>query len=345
MLEAFPVRAGQFPGTLPGEVANRFHSRDCDEVRRYVGRMFCDHTLDLVNPRSALDTRIAEVRCANVSLTEMAYGADVMIDAGQLEHFYLVQIPLTGRAGITLGGHHATCGPGMASVQHPLAPLQMYWSGDCRKMVVRYDRAGLERFAEAYLGHPLRSCLHFAPCLDTQTLTGAMLVDQVKAAIAMVRRCAEGGAGALPVLLEGHLENALMAALMFFQPHDLSEDMARAVPSNDPAPVRRVRDYLNAHAHEVIDMATLGAVAGVPVRTLHHQFRRALGISPMQMLREIRLERVRRELLQSTPVTNVTQIAMNWGFDHLGRFAAAYRERFGESPRQTLQRHRYTGVS
>ena len=99
-------------------------------------------------------------------------------------------------------------------------------------MVVRYDRAGLERFAEAYLGHPLRSCLHFAPCLDTQTLTGAMLVDQVKAAIAMVRRCAEGGAGALPVLLEGHLENALMAALMFFQPHDLSEDMARAVPGS-----------------------------------------------------------------------------------------------------------------
>jgi AraC-like DNA-binding protein len=34
----------------------------------------------------------------------------------------------------------------------------------------------------------------------------------------------------------------------------------------------------------------------------------------------------------------VTEIAVQWGFLQLGSFAARYRERFGESPSQTLKR-------
>ncbi len=33
----------------------------------------------------------------------------------------------------------------------------------------------------------------------------------------------------------------------------------------------------------------------------------------------------------------MTDIATKWGFGHLGRFAAAYRARFGESPSHTLR--------
>jgi AraC-like DNA-binding protein len=33
----------------------------------------------------------------------------------------------------------------------------------------------------------------------------------------------------------------------------------------------------------------------------------------------------------------VSHIAGRWGFMYLSRFAAAYREKFGESPSQTLR--------
>ena len=37
--------------------------------------------------------------------------------------------------------------------------------------------------------------------------------------------------------------------------------------------------------------------------------------------------------------TTVRAVATSFGFMHMGRFAAAYRDAFGESPSETLNRH------
>ena len=37
--------------------------------------------------------------------------------------------------------------------------------------------------------------------------------------------------------------------------------------------------------------------------------------------------------------TTVRAVATSLGFMHMGRFAAAYRDAFGESPSETLNRH------
>ena len=44
-----------------------------------------------------------------------------------------------------------------------------------------------------------------------------------------------------------------------------------------------------------------------------------------------------RALMTADPQTHsVTQIALDTGFSHLGRFSVAYRAYFGEAPRETL---------
>lgn len=76
------------------------------------------------------------------------------------------------------------------------------------------------------------------------------------------------------------------------------------------------------------------------VRTLHASFQRCFGMSPMAYVRKMRLEHVREELLAwaSDPDIRVTDVATRWEFFHLGRFAQQYRERFGESPSDTIRR-------
>jgi transcriptional regulator GlxA family with amidase domain len=63
-------------------------------------------------------------------------------------------------------------------------------------------------------------------------------------------------------------------------------------------------------------------------------------MSPMQYLRNSRFGKVRAALLRADPEESVTEIAMNWGFTHMGRFAVEYRQRFGESPSESLRRVR-----
>lgn len=60
----------------------------------------------------------------------------------------------------------------------------------------------------------------------------------------------------------------------------------------------------------------------------------------MQYVREVRLRHVRDRLLKPMPGDSVTDIAIEHGFPHLGEFATAYKKAFGESPSETLRRHR-----
>ena len=51
----------------------------------------------------------------------------------------------------------------------------------------------------------------------------------------------------------------------------------------------------------------------------------------------MRLDAVRSRLL-AQPDANITSVAMEFGFGHVGRFASYYAERFGQLPRQTHSR-------
>jgi len=56
----------------------------------------------------------------------------------------------------------------------------------------------------------------------------------------------------------------------------------------------------------------------------------------MRYLRDARFETVHDALKRAQPEQSVAELAMKWGFSHLGRFAVEYRKRFGESPSETL---------
>jgi transcriptional regulator GlxA family with amidase domain len=73
------------------------------------------------------------------------------------------------------------------------------------------------------------------------------------------------------------------------------------------------------------------------VRTLQEGFHRHVGMSPMAYLRTVRLRRAHRHLRSAHPSdVTVASIAHRWGFSHLGRFAAAHKAMFGETPLQAL---------
>ena len=71
--------------------------------------------------------------------------------------------------------------------------------------------------------------------------------------------------------------------------------------------------------------------------TLRDGFQQFRGVSPMQYVRQLRLERARNALRAAPSDVRVAEIALDCGFAHLGRFAMVYKAMFGESPSETLR--------
>ena len=63
-------------------------------------------------------------------------------------------------------------------------------------------------------------------------------------------------------------------------------------------------------------------------------------MSPTAYVTLRRLEGARRSLEEPDAETSVTKVAVACGFFHLGRFAEAYRSRYGETPSRTLDKAR-----
>jgi AraC-like DNA-binding protein len=137
----------------------------------------------------------------------------------------------------------------------------------------------------------------------------------------------------------GQLEEFAMSSLLYAHPSNYSTLLTRPGQGVEHRATRAAKGFIETNLAEPLTVGAIAAAAGVIERTLQAAFQSEVGTTPMAYVRARRLERVRAELADAAPTdyVSVTAIASRWGFGHLGRFAADYKARFGESPSQTLR--------
>ena len=97
-----------------------------------------------------------------------------------------------------------------------------------------------------------------------------------------------------------------------------------------------LRSWIEGNLTSEISSEVMAAKAGISIRAFQKAFLKHLHTTPGNYLRDLRLEAVRRELLQGRKVTSISEIALRYQFHHLGRFSQIYRQHFGELPTTTL---------
>ncbi|WP_394462730.1 AraC family transcriptional regulator [Roseateles sp. BYS180W] len=310
-----------------------FCSADRDCAQAMVARVFCPHRLEPASVRLPLAARMEYLGAGQMGLSCLSYGAPVDITPGPLERFYLLQVPLAGQAQLRHGreafGAHTAC----ASLLSPAPDLAMHWERGNVQLILRIDAEFVQRFVRAWCGAPLLHAPTFAPqvALDQHPALLDLLVALIDVA---GRASAAQTAHELPLM---QLQYQILAQLLSAIPHDLQAQLHSSSPPIPPGFVRRVEDYMVAHCSEALTPEALAAVVGVSVRSLFLGFARYRGISPMRLLRKLRLQGAHDDLLHAAPGQRVTDVALRWGFVHLGRFSQEYLQAFGETPRQTLR--------
>ena len=104
--------------------------------------------------------------------------------------------------------------------------------------------------------------------------------------------------------------------------------------------VHAAESYMRANYEDIVSIGEVSHAIGVSDRVLQLAFDTVKGETPRAVLAAIRLDAARSRLMAPADGETVTSVALDCGLTHLGRFATAYRARFGESPSATLQRAR-----
>ena len=99
-----------------------------------------------------------------------------------------------------------------------------------------------------------------------------------------------------------------------------------------PSAMRRVREYVDAHLGDSMDLATLAGVAGVSIHHFARGFKQSAGVTPHHYLTQKRVERA-QNLLAHTDLS-LSEIAYAVGFSDQSHLARHFRQMLGVTPGQ-----------
>jgi AraC-like DNA-binding protein len=270
-----------------------------------------------------------------LTIGEISYGVEMCIATGDLETAYHVLAPLTGAVHVRHRGAATTADPSQAAVFRPLGDISLRWSADCRLISVKVDRLALDREFDAALDRQVGVPLPLGATFGLAGGPGRSWLALIRLLLGETRQ--PDGLTLLPQLLRRWRELAISGLAQAVE-HPFSEGAAGQPTARRPRTVKRTLDAMHAEPGRSFTAAELAGIAGVGIRVLQESFRQHVGVPPLTYLRRLRLEGVHAELSRAGPgQVSVSEVATRWGFSHLGRFAGAYRDRYGVTPSQTLR--------
>ncbi|WP_019814353.1 AraC-like ligand-binding domain-containing protein [Saccharomonospora saliphila] len=290
------------------------------------------HSLTVKNGDSRLATRLVHVRLRDTSVNRLRYGTEVTVSSGDgaLDD-YLLTLPLSGHGTFRYGNDTATASPDRGVIIGPHREFAFDFGPTWDQLVIRFDRERVESAAAALTGEvgPVDFDLALAPGVATLdgllesavSLAGSEITDH------------------RPQLV-WQFEQLILETLLVTQPNNRAP-MTGAGRSRPNSPrVRQAMEFMLDRLSEPLTVTAVAEACGTSVRTLQQTFRREVGSSPLQWLREQRLERARALLDAGAPGLSVTDVAYRCGFFHLGEFGTAFRRRYGTTPSALLATRR-----
>ncbi|KNX77763.1 AraC family transcriptional regulator, partial [Pseudomonas sp. 250J] len=276
------------------------------------------------HPQASLSHR----KFAELDLCRISYGGSVRVTSPALETIYHLQVLLNGNC-LWRGHqreHHLV--PGELLLINPDDPVDLTYSEDCEKFILKVPVRLLDSICdEQRWQRPSGGVRFLRNHYRLEELGGFLNL------LGMICNEAEVS-GSLP-RVQGHYSQIIASKLLTL----MSTNVRMETLSGAGAGLERILDYVERNLKLEVSAEALAEQANMSVRSLYALFDRHLNTTPRQYIRQRKLERVQACLSDpSCAVRSVTELALDYGFLHLGRFSESYRQRFGELPSATLRR-------
>lgn len=134
------------------------------------------------------------------------------------------------------------------------------------------------------------------------------------------------------VLARAAMREILYLALRGDQGHllRLTVDGENKIPG-----IGRALSYISGHLAEPFNVATLARNAGMSSSSLHHAFKKATSLTPVQYVKRVRLDEARRLMLDEGCLA--AEAAFRVGYGSPSQFSREFKRLFGVPPREYVQ--------
>ena len=323
-------------GNTPGAPAVKVvRAAAPDEAEEVVAKVYLPHSIETLEP-GQLAMRLTAARLGTTTAGQLSYGRRIRLVTEEARHIH-VNTPLAGTTVSRVGRSAPLATTIRSAAVFPAgAPATMEWSPDAVQLCVMVPSSTLETEVEELVGHPIRTPLQLPFHMSLTTPEGRVWQSMVHL---IGRELASKGRLLRHPSAGRQLERTLLDALLLGHAHTYIEELDRPAQPAVPVAIARAVDLLHERPAEPWSSTVLARAVHVSLRSLQAGFHKHLGKPPMTYLRELRLERIHEDLQAASPTTTTVEaVAYAWGMLHMGRFAAAYRQAFGELPSQTLKR-------
>ncbi len=243
-----------------------------------------------------------------------------------------VNVPIGRPFSVREEDHHREISDGGAHLTRGDEPFEAHAKSDCRVLVATMSEVDIEVSAARLNQSESPMLPRLNHIIDLRNPEGNPLFRRLVEVWGLLNRSApviEASVG-IQELEDRYLTSLILSATSY--PVPLCQTAAANALS-------RVEEFLAANLAQPVSRAEIAEIACVSIRSLSRGFVKRHGVGPMTFLRQRRLEAAYRELLGGDEgIINVTDVAMKFGFNHLGKFASVYRQMFGECPSQTLRK-------
>ncbi|TGE02459.1 AraC family transcriptional regulator [Methylobacterium nonmethylotrophicum] len=302
---------------------------DPDDAVSRVAEVFCPHRLRIHRLDAPFKCDLTVRNIAPLKIVDLSYGTSVQVEPENFGTFFLITSTLTGDGTAFSGAHEQSLCARQTVVFSPDAPIRFHFGPRFKQKTLHIRKDVFEQAWIRFFDRPMPTTLNLAPCVLPENFSTPwdMFMGFADSLLQFE---------SLRTTAAQRATDAAMDLILEAMQARFSEALA-GIPAAKPAQLRRAEEFIVHHAAEPISSRRIATAAGCSYRALQIAFRRHLGTTPKAFLTDVRLSLARTEIT-SGQFVSVTEVAMRYGFYHIGRFSKLYRDRYGELPSETFRR-------
>lgn len=303
------------------------------DARTWMNQICGQHDL-IVKKKSQLSFQHEYIRLSDqaMALGYVQYGTDATILNEKKLHCYSLSLPLSGEQELTFNACHILSNREVGLILNPQEEQTLSISGNCKKLHLAIPKAKMEQVLSELLHQPLQQDLIFLPEMQMQSLYISHWWRQIQSYVEDLQIL---GVHQMQYLHQD-MEKVLIKKLLMLQPHNYSDVLSRQLHQHQPKELVWAEQFIQQHLQVQLTLPMLCEVAHVSASKLNQLFKDAHAMSPMQYVKQCRLKQVHEMILQK-PHVNISDIAMSYGFNHMGHFTQDYKLLFNQTPKQTAK--------